>query len=231
MRKSSELAELKKKIAAKVQLPIRASAGGMDARTSGRIVVGVLLAANLIAALFAFRPWAETPLQLEQRLVNLRQQQIQARSRIGQLRILTTKSEKARKEGEQFLGKYFLGRRTAASTLVSELTNMAKDSGIKPKEHSFAFEVVEGSDTLAMMTITANYEGTYADLIKYVNRIDRSLRFFIVESLAATPQQGGQGVLNINMKVNVFVREDGSFPQVASAQPPKPATEAEEDLP
>lgn len=230
MPRSSKLSELKSKITEKV--PLKAHHVTADPQTTGRIIVGILLAANVVAALFAFRPWAETPLQLEEQLVSLKKQQVTTKTRIGQLRILTTKSEKARNEGDQFLGKYFLGRRTAASTLVSELTSMAKDSGIKPKEHSFAFEGIEGTDTLAMMTITANYEGNYGDLIKYVNRIDRSLRFFIVESLAATPQQGGQGVLNINMKVNVFVRDDGAFPQVAQAATPKPAAAAaKEELP
>ncbi len=229
MPRSSKLSELKSKIAEKV--PLKAHNVTGDPRTTGRIIVGILLAANVVAGLFAFRPWAETPLQLEEQLVNLKKTQVATKTTIGQLRILTTKSETARNEGDQFLGKYFLGRRTAASTLVSELTSMAKDAGIKPKEHSFAFEGIEGADNLAMMTITANYEGNYGDLIKYVNRIDRSPRFLIVESLAATPQQGGQGVLNINMKVNVFVRDDGAFPQVAQAAAAQPAAAAKEELP
>jgi type IV pilus assembly protein PilO len=226
MPRSSKLGKLKEKIAAKVPLakPVVA-----DVRNTARVIVGTLLVANLIAALFAFRPWAETPLELEEQLVNIRKQSIQTKLRIGQLEMLTKKSAQALNEGDGFMGKYFLGRRTAASTLVSELNSMAKAAGIKPKEHSFAFEGVEGSDTIAMMTITAAYEGNYGDLIQYVNRIDRSPRFFIVESLAATPQQGGQGVLNIAMKVNVFVREDNSLPAVAraaAAAPPAAAAPA-----
>ncbi|MBL8221698.1 MAG: hypothetical protein JNL62_20855, partial [Bryobacterales bacterium] len=51
--------------------------------------------------------------------------------------------------------------------------------------------------------------------------IDRSPRFFIVERLAAAPQQANQGVLNINMKVNIFVRDDSGMPaQVAKAAAP-----------
>src|SRR6185436_17083078 len=111
-----------------------------------------------------------------------------------QLKILSKKSDQARTEGDKFLRGYFLARRTAASTLAIELTGMAKSAGIKHKEHSFAPELIEGSDSLGMMTITANYEGTYADLIQYTNKLDRSPRFFIIESLAAAPQQGGNGV-------------------------------------
>ncbi len=220
MPKNSKLKELKSKLA--VNLPVRPTV--RDPRMTGRIIVGVLLVANIVAGLFAFRPWAETPLELEQQILDLRKQAVQRRAEIERLKVLVTKSEKARVEGDKFLGQFFLGRRTAASTLISELNNMAKASGIKTKEHSFAFEPVEGTDSMAMMTITANYEGSYADLIQYVNRIDRSPRFFIVERLAAAPQQGNQGVLNINMKVNIFVRDDSGLPaQVAKAVTAAPA--------
>ncbi|MBL8179494.1 MAG: type 4a pilus biogenesis protein PilO [Bryobacterales bacterium] len=223
MPRNSKLKALQSKLA--VNLPARPAV--RDPRNRGRIIVGVLLLANIVAGLFAFRPWAETPLELEQQIIDLRKQAVQRRAEIERLKVLVSKSETARVQGDKFLAQFFLGRRTAASTLISELNNMAKASGIKTKEHSFAFEPVEGTDAMAMMTITANYEGSYADLIQYVNRIDRSPRFFIVERLAAAPQQGNQGVLNINMKVNIFVRDDSGLPaQVAKAAAP-PAAGAE----
>jgi Tfp pilus assembly protein PilO len=210
MPKSSKLKALKTKI---VSLPKRPA--GTDPRLTARIVVGLLVLANIVAAVFAFRPWEDSPLQVEQRIIDARKQSLMRRTNIERLKVLVAKSEKARKEGEQFMSKYFLSRRTAASTLVSELTGMAKASGIKPREHSFGFEQLEGSDNIAVMTITANYEGTYADLLQYINRVDRSPRFFILENLAAAPQQGGNGVLNISAKVNIFVRDDGSVAPVA----------------
>ncbi|HUQ92334.1 MAG TPA: type 4a pilus biogenesis protein PilO [Bryobacteraceae bacterium] len=216
MPRSSKLSALKSKLAA-VTLPVRPRV--RDPRLTARVVLGVLIAANLIAALFAFRPWADSPLQLEQQLIGLRKEMLQRRVRIDQLKVLVKKSEQARREGDTFMSRYFLGRRTASSTLVSELNNMAKAVGIRPKEHSFAFEQVEGTDNLAVMMITANYDGTYADLVQYLNKIDRSNRFFILENISAAPQQGGNGVLNINMKVNIFVRDEGAMPLAALAPP------------
>lgn len=217
MSRSSRLKALKSKITA-VKIPVAPS--GRDPRTTAQIILGLLLVANIGMAIVAFRPWAETPAQLARSLVNLRKDSIQNKAKIEDLKVKVARAEKARQEGDQFIEKYFLGRRTAASTLATEVNTMAKASGIKPKEHSMAFEEVEGSDTIAMMTITANYEGTYADLIQYVNRIDRSTRLFIIESLAASPQQGGQGVLNINMKLNLFVRVDGIIPQEIAQSTP-----------
>src|SRR5215470_7279036 len=144
MPKSSKLEALKTKLA----VPKLPGVSMRDPRMVARIVVGVLLAANIAAGLIAFRPWADSPKQLEARLIDLRKQQIERRKEIDKLTILATKSDQARVEGDQFLAKYFLPRRTTSSTLVQELLGMAKSSKIKAKEHSFAFEGVEGSETL-----------------------------------------------------------------------------------
>ena len=85
----------------------------------------------------------------------------------------------------------------------------ADQAKIKPKEHAYATEPIEGSDSLSLMTITANYEGTYANLMRFVHEIDRSPRMLIVEALSAAPQQG-TGTLSISMKLDAFVRDDGS---------------------
>ncbi len=58
------------------------------------------------------------------------------------------------------------------------------------------------------MVITGNYEGTYADLVQFVNLLDRSSRFITIESLQATPQQA-QGTLAVIVKLSIFVRGEG----------------------
>jgi hypothetical protein len=58
------------------------------------------------------------------------------------------------------------------------------------------------------MQITANFEGDYGSLIRFVNLIDKSNRLLIMESLNATPQQGATK-LNVMMRLDMYVREDG----------------------
>ncbi len=89
--------------------------------------------------------------------------------------------------------------------MLGELTALAEKSGMKARDHSFAAEPIEGSDTLGLMTITGNYEGTYADLIQLVNAIDRSPRFLTIERLQAAPLQA-QGSLIVSMRLNAFIR-------------------------
>ena len=173
-----------------------------------------LLAANLAAAWFVLRPLGGSAEELGEQSTGLRTQLSQRRTLLDRSRVNVVKVESGRAEGDQFMEEYFLTRRTAASTILSELNAAARDARIKVKVHSFNEQPVEGSDDLSMMVISGEYEGTYADLIEYVNRIDRSPRLLIIESLAATPQQGSQGVLNISIKFDTFVREDDGLPVI-----------------
>jgi Tfp pilus assembly protein PilO len=178
-----------------------------EPRLVARAVLGVLLAANLVAAFAVFRPLGGSAEELDAQLVNMRAQVRQREGALHKLRVLVKKIEQARTAGDTFLTTYFMDRRSASSSILTELNKNAKESGIKPKGDAFVFEPVEGSDNLSMMTIAANYEGTYSDLLQFVNRLDRSPRFLILEALTATPQQAGAS-LNVALKFDTFVRED-----------------------
>ena len=57
------------------------------------------------------------------------------------------------------------------------------------------------------MTISANYEGAYPNLTKFINELDRSPRFLIIESLQASPQPVGPAI-NVNFRLNAFIKDD-----------------------
>lgn len=180
-----------------------------DPRIVGRVLAGILAAANLVAAALIVFPPGGSADELERQLASLQSQAAAQRAQLVRTRQHADSVEKGRQEGDQFLGNYFLARRTAYSTLLSELVSAADQSKIKPKEHAYSTEPIEGSDALSMMTISANYEGSYANLMHFIHEIDSSPRLLIIEGLNAAPQQGS-GILNISMKIDTFVREDGS---------------------
>jgi hypothetical protein len=176
-----------------------------------RLGLGLLLAANLVAGYFVLRPIGGSPEELRQQATEMRTQIRQQQSALDQMRALAAKIEIGRGEGDHFMSKYFLPRRTASSIILAELNELANQAKVTPKESAYGTEPVEGSDTLEMMQITANYEAGYAELIRFVNMIDKSNRLLIMESLNATPQQGGAR-LNVMLKLDTFVVKDGSTP-------------------
>jgi hypothetical protein len=174
-----------------------------------RLAVAVLALANLVAAWFVLRPMGGSPAELRSQVLDLRAQLHQKQGVLTRTKVLVSKIESGRDEGTDFLDDYFLPRRTAYSTVIAELNKAANDAKMKPKESALAYEEIEGSDTLNMMSISAGYEGTYQQLIQFINLLDKSDDLLIIEALNATPQQGS-GLLNVTMKLDAFVREDGS---------------------
>jgi Tfp pilus assembly protein PilO len=181
----------------------------LGAKLWWRIALGALLAANLAAGWIVVYPPGGSAEDLKQQLKLLETQTAAKRALLANTRQHVAAVQLGRTEGEQFLTEYFLARRTAYSTLLTELVAAADEAKIKPKEHAYSTEPIEGSDNLSMMSISANYEGTYANLMRFVHEVDRSPRLLIIESLNAAPQATG-GTLNISMKIDTFVREDGS---------------------
>jgi type IV pilus assembly protein PilO len=184
-----------------------------DPRVLVRAVLGVLVLANIVAALLAFKPWGGSAEDLARERVDLQQQLNSLQARLSRTKALVTKAEHARQEGDGFLDRYTTDRRTTFSTIFAELERVAQEAGIQPRPASYELDQVEGSDTLYQMNISAAYEGSYANLTKFVNLLDKSPRFLIIESLTAAPQQSNAGdLLSVSIKLDTFVREQPGNP-------------------
>src|ERR1019366_507385 len=162
-----------------------------DPRVAVRAVLGALLVANLVTAVIAFKPFGGGADDLRRDRNVLRQQLAQLKIQVAKNRKLVEKIETARSQGDQFLAKYFTQRRVVTSTIQGELVQIAKDAGITYQPTTWTPELIEGSDTLGMMTINAGCQGTYAALSKFVNLVDKSPRFLIIESMVAATCRPG----------------------------------------
>ena len=178
-----------------------------DPRVVMRAAIGVLLAANLAAAVVAFHPFGGGADDLRRDQQRLGAQLSQLQQRLASSRVLVNKVNTARTQGDQFLGQYFTSEGTTASTILAELTQTAKDAGIRMGTAQCSYEPIEGSNTLKMLSTQVGFEGTYANLTKFVNLLDKSPRFMIIESMqAAAPQQQGGQSLNVTLKIDTFVK-------------------------
>jgi Type II secretion system (T2SS), protein M subtype b len=178
-----------------------------DPRMLVRAGLGLLLAANLIAAAFAFHLIGVSPEALNLQLANSRAQLPAAQLMLKRSRLLTSNIGKGKTESENFLATYFSNRRYTFSTIINEITEVAKTSGMTRKETTFnSPDPIEGTDDLEMLSISVNFEGGYPQLVKLVNLLDRSPHFLIIESLQiASPPKGE--IYNVTFKLNTFIRD------------------------
>jgi hypothetical protein len=186
-----------------------------DPRFVMRVLIGSLLVANLVAAVIAFKPFGGSADDLRRQTESLRAQLSRAEGNLAASKKQVEKVQTARTQGDQFLVKYIVDRREMASSILAELDRLVTQAGVKPRQIANSLDAVEGSDTLAMMSISAGFEGSYANLMKLVNLIDRSPRFLIIESLVASAPQGtgqaagaGDKALNVTLRIDTFVRDE-----------------------
>ena len=171
-----------------------------------RMIIGVLLAANLAGAVIAFKPFGGGADDLRRERASLQQQLAALQSQVARNKQLVSKVETARVAGDDFLEKYVTDRHIMSSTLQGELVSIAETSGVVLQPNSWSLEPIEGSDTLYIMTLNVACQGNYPALAKFLNLVDKSAHFLIVESLTATPLQTGDK-LNVTLKLDTFIRQ------------------------
>jgi len=185
-----------------------------DPRVVMRAIIGVLVAANLAAAILAFHPFGGGAEDMRRDERSLTSQLTAAQARLKASQALVGKVQTARTEGDEFLTRYFMNSQLQSSQLYTELTRTSQDAGVRVINVTFTLQEIEGSDTLQMVSAQLGLSGTYADLTKFVNLLDKSPRFLIIESMqAAAPQQQQQGAaakaeqaLNVTLKIDAFVK-------------------------
>jgi Tfp pilus assembly protein PilO len=179
-----------------------------DPRVLMRGLIGLLLVANLAAAVVAFKPFGGSAEDLRREQQMLNAQLTRAQQQLAASKRLVGKVEQARTEGDHFLNKYFTDSQTTAALILTELNTTAHDAGIKMGQAQFNKENIEGSDTLQMLTTNVGFEGNYTNLTKFMNLLDKSPRFMIIESMqAAAPQQQAGQALNVSLKIDTFVQD------------------------
>jgi type IV pilus assembly protein PilO len=178
-----------------------------DPRVLMRVIIGVLLAANLAAAVIAFKPFGGSADDLRRQQAALSAQLAQAQRQLVYSKQLVEKIQKARTEEDKFATQYFTDTGKMSAMILAELTQTAKDAGIKPGTATLNLEQLEGSDTIQELSTSIGFEGTYANFTKFINLLDKSPHFIIIENMqASAPQQQGGQALNVTLKIDTFVR-------------------------
>lgn len=198
-----------KNFSAALKLPTAAALS--EPKVLVRLALGVLFAANLVAAAFAFHLFDASPEALSQQLSATLAAKQKEQAALNRTRAIVANIERGRADGEKFLATYMTGRRNTYSTILGEITETAKSAGMDKMGGTMSLEPIPGSDDLDIMSISFNMEGTSPQLVKFVNLLDRSPKFLLIETLTVTPRVKSD-ILAVNLKLDTFVREDGPRP-------------------
>jgi Tfp pilus assembly protein PilO len=171
-------------------------------------LAGIVLAVLNCAALFFYLyPVGGSREELTYQSQQVRAQIGAARTRENRLATIAAKVQLGSTECANFEATYFLPKRHAYESVVTAIQDMAKGSGLQERDTVYTEEPIEGTADLNLLNITGNYEGTYENLMKFVNAVDRSPMLLMLDQLQAAPQQRG-GMINSSIRFQAIVRED-----------------------
>jgi hypothetical protein len=174
-----------------------------------RILAGILALLNAAALYLYFSPPGGSRQDLELESVRVRSQIKGAQVQTNKMNHLASNVQTGSTEANGFADKYFLPKRAAYVAVFEEIQRMAKLSGIQERDAAWSEEAIEGSPDLTLLNITANYEGTNANLMKFLYEADRSPMLLILDALQAAPQQRNNQI-NTTIRFQAIVREPSS---------------------
>jgi len=168
-------------------------------------ILTVLLALDGVLLFFVLWPPGQTPEQRQAELRRSRAQYEGLLNTVKQMRDLRIKLQGAIQNDQQFSRDYFLRRKTAFSAMVTELEQLASQNHLKTSSVSYRLKEDANQMEFENVELTLSVDGQYPDLVHFINRVEQSQLFWIIDSMSVGTSPGqGQG-LRLNLLMGTYV--------------------------
>lgn len=157
-----------------------------NTRRKLKIAIGVMAGISLASAGVLISPLVGSTAARQQQLVELRAALTAKNRQVEPLRGLDKKIPLATQQIDQFYKDRFSAH---YSDVVEALGNLSKETGVKIDSAKYNPGDTE-SVGLQRVEIEASIQGDYQPLIKFLNGLERSKIFFIVNSIGLATQNG-----------------------------------------
>lgn len=100
---------------------------------------------------------------------------------------------------ENFYGDEFLARDSGYSTIIGDLNEISKTSGLRTTSVTFKERPLE-TRGVTEVTVNATVEGDYVSVVRFINGMERSDNFYLLDSLGLASSTGGSIKLNLQLR-------------------------------
>jgi Tfp pilus assembly protein PilO len=148
---------------------------------------------------FNYRSTGAGPRAMRERAESLRLQHRLLGTDVKRVAAIRDRLPEVQKQCDQFFAEELLTSREGYSTVAADLSKIAEKAGLRATSVNFKQRDLEKRG-VAEVDITASVEGDYASLVRFVNGIERSENFYLLESLSMAASSGGALKLNLQMR-------------------------------
>ena len=162
-----------------------------------RTVFGVLLGINVVLLFFLFRSPGRTESERRDDISRLTAEQRAAQYQVQKFRQLQHKMQDAVHNEQEFAQANFLPRSTAFSQMLTDLERLATENQLQPGDITYTLNADDNQLGWVNVDVSLVVEGDYSNLVGFLNELEQSKLFWIVESLTVSGKVGQKLRLNL----------------------------------
>jgi Tfp pilus assembly protein PilO len=168
-----------------------------------KIVMMVMGGVDLVALILLLSPIAGSGDSRHQEMQQLAAEQRRKTKQVEPLRGLDKKVVLAKDQIDAFYKERVPTRQSA---VTDELGKLASESGVKITQAKYDTKDPEDVG-LTPVSVEATCEGSYVQLVRFINGLERDKLFFVVDSVVLGDAQGG--AVKLQMKLETYLRTEG----------------------
>lgn len=165
-----------------------------------RVVMGVLIAFNVLAACALLFMWVRGTSALPGQFEELHQQVQKQRAIVIPPDTVDGRVKEAREQIARFYEKRFPN---SSAAIFEDLGRLATENRVHLENATYK---VEDADLpgLRQVVISGNLTGDYVQAMKFINALEREKTFFIVDSVNLGEQS--QNEIHLNIRIETYMR-------------------------
>lgn len=141
--------------------------------------------------------------QLQLQALRLRGEVAALQSNLDQAEAVRRSIPRIAAESDQFYGQELLGPSQGYASLVADLGTIAQQAGLETSGVRFQ-QKAASAHGVREVDATAVIEGSYAGLIRFINGLERSKNFYVLDSLELASSTGG--LIKLNIRLHTYFR-------------------------
>jgi Tfp pilus assembly protein PilO len=166
--------------------------------------LGVLLAADILLAVVIVKSSSVSPEQARIEHDNLQTQARLLDADVARAERIKTKLEDVGKKSDTFYKEELPSSEKGYSDVEIDLGSIAEKAGLKTSLLGFHQKEIKDRGVTEIQ-ITAAVEGDYSSLLKFVDGIERSEKFYLLDGLTLASGSAG-GEIKLNLTLRTFFR-------------------------
>lgn len=167
-----------------------------------RWILAAVLVVDAVLLVVNAQP-GPTPLMQERDEKRLQRQHDLLAADVGRASAIRQRLPEVRRECDQFFTKELRDTSTGYSSVVADLGEISKNAGLHTSAVGFRQRDV-GNRSVIEVEVTTTVEGDYASLVSFINGLERSRNFYLLDSLDLASRTGGN--LKLNLRLRTYFR-------------------------